>query len=185
MRTSNTAAAVLVGTAFLVGCGQGAAPTSPASVQSSGTSLSSSAASWPAARHQVPFKGELEGTDADSDPTPTSIVVTTNGTGTATELGQFSFSQRVTVSFATSTSTGTAHWVAANGDSLETTIAGSGQPTGTPGEINITEEHTITGGTGRFAGAQGRFSVDRVASAITFTTSGSINGTISSPGASN
>lgn len=68
-----------------------------------------------------------------------------------------------------------------NGDRFETTIVGSGQPTETPGEIRITETHTITEGTGRFAGAQGRFTVERVASAITFATSGSFEGTITSP----
>jgi hypothetical protein len=125
----------------------------------------------------------MQGTDTDSDPTPTSIVVTTDGTGTATHLGRFSFTQRVTVDFAAGTSAGTAHWVAANGDSFDTPIAGSGQPTETPGEIRITETHTITGGTGRLAGAQGRFTVERVASAITFATSGSFEGTITSSGA--
>ena len=136
-----------------------------------------------AAQRQVPLKGTMQGTDTDSDPTPSSIVVTTDGMGTATHLGRFSFTQRVTVDFATGTSAGTSHWESANGDSFDTTIAGSGQPTGAPGEIRITETHTITGGTGRFAGAQGRFTVERVASGITFATSGSFEGTMSSPSA--
>jgi hypothetical protein len=125
----------------------------------------------------------MQGTDSDSDPTPTSIVVTTDGTGIGTHLGQFSFTQRVTVFFATGTSAGSAHWVAANGDSIETTIAGSGHPTPTPGVLSITDVHTITGGTGRFAGAQASFTVERLASVVTFLTSGSFAGTISSPGA--
>jgi hypothetical protein len=185
MRASSTAIVVLIGAAFLlVGCGQTTSPTSPTSVASIGASFTSSPLAFStAAQHQVPFKGRMHGTDTDSDPTPTSIVVTTDGTGNATHLGRFSFTQRVTVSFATFTSTGTSHWVAANGDSLDTTIAGSGQPTGTPGEFRITDIHTITGGTGRFAGAHGRFTVERVASGITFATSGSFEGTITSPGA--
>jgi hypothetical protein len=184
MRASFTALIVLSGAALLsIGCSQTGSPTSPTSVLSTGTSIiSSTFAASAAAQHQVPFKGTMHGLDADSDPTPTSIVVTTDGGGQATHLGRFSFTQRVTVSFTTSTSTGTSHWVAANGDSLDTTIAGSGHPTGTPGEIRITETHTITGGTGRFAGAHGSFSVDRIASAITFTTSGSFTGNITSPG---
>ena len=75
------------------------------------------------------------------------------------------------------------HWVAANGDRIDTTIAGSGQPTGTPGEFRITDIHTVIGGTGRFAGAHGQFTVERLASGITFATSGSFEGTITSPGA--
>jgi len=185
MRASSTVIVVLIGAAFLLpGCSHTTSPTSPTSGQSNGASLTSSPAAVSAGPlHDVPFKGTMQGTDTDSDPTPTSIVVTTDGTGTATHVGQFSFTQRVTVSFTTSTSAGTSHWVAANGDNLDTTIAGSGQPTGTPGEIRITETHTITGGTGRFAGAGGRFTVERTASAITFTTSGSFEGVITSPGA--
>jgi hypothetical protein len=185
MRASFTVIVVLTGSAFLlVGCGQTTSPTSPTSVPSSGASLTSSPlAVSTAAQHQVPFKGTMQGTDTDSDPTPTSIVVTTDGTGTATHLGRFSFTQRVTVDFAAGTSAGMSRWVAVNGDSFDTTIVGSGQPTETPGEIRITETHTITGGTGRFAGAHGRFTVERVASAITFATSGSFEGTITPRGA--
>ena len=185
MRASSTARVVLSGAAFLLaGCSQTTSPTTPTSVQSIGASLPSPPlAISTAAQHEVPFKGTMQGTDTDSDPTPGSIVVTTDGTGNATHLGQFSFTQRVTVDFATSTSAGTSHWEAANGDSFDTTITGSGQPTGAPGEIRITETHTITGGTGRFAGAQGRFIVERVASGITFATSGSFEGTMSSPSA--
>jgi len=183
MRASSTVIVVLTGSALMLfGCSQTTSPTSPTSVPSIGGSLTSSPLAQSAAGHHVPFKGTMQGTDTDSDPTPTSIVVTTDGTGTATHLGRFSFTQRVTVDFATGIGAGTSRWVAANGDSLDTTIAGAGQPTGT-GEIRITDVHTITGGTGRFAGAHGRFTVERVASAITFATSGSFEGTITSPGA--
>lgn len=185
MRASFTAIVGLIGVAFpLAGCSQTTSPTTPTSVQSIVSSLASSPlAMSTAAQHEVPFTGTMQGTDTDSDPTPTSIVVTTDGTGTATHLGRFSFTQRVTVDFTTGAGAGTSHWVAADGDGFDTTIAGSGQPTGTPGAIRITDIHTITGGTGRFAGARGRFTVERVASAITFATSGSIEGTITSPGA--
>jgi hypothetical protein len=135
-----------------------------------------------AAQNQVPFKGAMQGTDADSNFTNTTGSVSTTGTGIGTLLGQFSFTQEVTVNFASSTDTGSAHWIAANGDSIYTTIAGSGEPTDT-GLLRITEIHTITGGTGRFAGAQGSFTVERLASPVTFLTSGSFHGTITSPGA--
>lgn len=87
------------------------------------------------------------------------------------------------VNIVASTTTGSAHWVAANGDSIDVTIVGSGEPTDTPGVIRITEIDTITGGTGRFEGAQGSFTVERLASAVTFLTSGSFHGTMTSPGA--
>jgi len=63
------------------------------------------------------------------------------------------------------------------------TVAGSGEPTDTPGIIRITDIQTINGGTGRFAGAQGSFTVERLASVVNFLTSGSFHGTITSPGA--
>ena len=135
-----------------------------------------------AAGNQVPFKGSMQGDDTDIGFTATTVTVLTVGKGIATHLGQFSFTQTVTVVFAIGHSTGTAQFFAANGDSISTTVAGSGQVIG-PGLISITDVHTITGGTGRFAGAQGSFTVKRLASGITFLTSGSFDGTITPPGA--
>jgi hypothetical protein len=146
--------------------------------------LTAALAAPAAAQQQVPFKGAMQGNDVDSPgPSPSTVVVTTTGTGVGTHLGQFSFSQVATVNFATFTNAGSAHWVAANGDSIDTTFTGSAELTATPGVRSITEVHTITGGTGRFAGAQGSFTVERLASAVTFLTSGSFHGTITSPGA--
>jgi hypothetical protein len=130
----------------------------------------------------VPFKGSLEGKDTDTGFTATTVTVATDGTGNATHLGKFSFTQEVTVNITNGTDTGSAHFTAANGDRIDTTITGSGHPTG-PGEFSITDVHTITGGTGRFAGSEGTFTVERVASGVTFLTSGSFDGTITSPGA--
>jgi len=136
-----------------------------------------------AAQKQVPFKGTMQGHDVDSPgPSEGTIVVTTTGTGIGTHLGDFSFTQVVTVTLAEFTDTGSAHWVAANGDNIDTTLAGSAELTATPGILLITEVHTVTGGTGRFASAQGSFVVERLASAVTFLTSGSFHGTITSPG---
>jgi hypothetical protein len=135
------------------------------------------------AQNQVPFKGAMQGNDTDTAFTNTTVTVLTVGTGVGTHVGQFSFTQEITVNFAEGTGTGSAHWIAANGDSFDTTIAGSAEPTDTPGVISITEIHTITGGTGRFAGAQGSFTMERMASGITFLTSGSFHGTVTSPGA--
>jgi len=135
-----------------------------------------------AAQHQVPFKGAMQGHDTDTGFTSTTVTVLTVGTGIGTHLGQFSFTQTVTVEFATGHDTGSAQWFAANGDSISTTITGSGEAI-EPGLFSITEVHTITGGTGRFAGAQGSFTVKRLASGVTFLTSGSFDGTITPPGA--
>ena len=135
-----------------------------------------------AAQKQVPFKGALQGDDTDIGFTSTTVTVLTVGKGIGSHLGQFSFTQTVTVDFATLTATGSAHLIAANGDSISTTITGSGKMI-EPGLFRIEDVHTITGGTGRFAGAQGSFTVTRLASGVTFLTSGSYEGTITSPGA--
>ncbi|HET7217906.1 MAG TPA: hypothetical protein VFJ02_07650, partial [Vicinamibacterales bacterium] len=52
-----------------------------------------------------------------------------------------------------------------------------------PGVLSIVETATITGGTGRFADATGSFTVERVFNQATGVTTGSFEGTISSPGA--
>ena len=180
MRASFTAIVVLTGSAFLlVGCGQTASPTSPTSVPSSiGVSSTSPLAVSPAAQHQVPFKGTFHGSDTVAPPT-----ITTRATGTGTHLGQFSFTHVITFPALT----GSSQWVAANGDSLETTSVVVSSVLGPVVRTN-TENHTITGGTGRFSGAQGSFTVVRThvlapSDDGTHVTSGSFEGTITSPGA--
>jgi hypothetical protein len=74
-------------------------------------------------------------------------------------------------------------FIAANGDVIFTTIVGQGEPTDTPGINRIVEINTITGGTGRFAGAKGSFTLERLVDLTTGSTSGSFHGTITSPGA--
>jgi hypothetical protein len=144
--------------------------------------LTASLAVPAAAQKQVPFKGVLQGHDTDTCFSFPLICVATDGTGNSTLLGKFSFTVENTVNILTGTSTGSGHFIAANGDSIDVTIVGSGELIA-PDVISITETYTITGGTGRFAGAQGSFTMERLASPVTFMTSGSFGGTITSPGA--
>ena len=136
-----------------------------------------------AAQKPVPFEGALRGQDADIGGPDTAFLVETSGTGIGTPVGQFSFTQKFALNFDTGAETGSAHWIAANGDSIFTTIVGQGEPTDTPGVNRIVEIDTITGGTGRFAGAVGGFTVERLITLATGFTSGSFHGTITSPGA--
>jgi len=87
------------------------------------------------------------------------------------------------VNLASDSGIGSAQLIAANGDSIFTTIVGQGEPTDIPGVNRIVEINTITGGTGRFAGAVGGFTVERLITLATGFTSGSFHGTITSPGA--
>ena len=133
-----------------------------------------------AAKQQVPFKGTFQGKDAVNRPT-----ITTSGTGTGTHMGVFSLTQETSLTALT----GSAHWVAANGDSIDSTfVALPDFSTRSLGYITFTEIHTITGGTGRFAGAQGNFVLDRthivaLSADGTHVTFGSLHGTITPPGA--
>ena len=131
---------------------------------------------------KVPFKGTLQGNDTDIGGPDTAFVVATAGTGLATQFGRFSFTQQATVDLTVGTDTGSTHWIAANGDSIDTTFVGSGEPTDS-GLIRITEIHTMTAGTGRFAGVLGSFTVERVADPVAFVTTGSLHGSITPPGA--
>jgi hypothetical protein len=84
------------------------------------------------------------------------------------------------VNLATQAATGNIHFLAANGDLLVASFTGQGLPSPTPGVLAVVEEATITGGTGRFTAATGRFTMERLVIQATSTTSGSFNGTISS-----
>ena len=111
-----------------------------------------------------------------------TLIVDGSAVGKATELGQFAMTYHVTVDLGTGGSVGTATFVAANGDTIDTTASGESAPTSTPGVFRIVEIQTITGGTGRFANAKGTFTVVRLTDLNTGFTSGSFSGIITSPG---
>jgi hypothetical protein len=138
---------------------------------------------------EVPFKGTFQGTDTPAPPTILQSI-----TGNGTHVGLFS-------STALSGGSGslTAHWIAADGDSIDTTYVGSfaghvdlapcqvvgAQPE--DGYAEIIQNHTITGGTGRFAGVQGSFKLTKYHDLVnrngTNGTCGFYSGTITPPGA--
>ena len=139
-----------------------------------------------AAQKQVPFKGTFQGNDTTPCNSQDALLCTA-AAGTGTQMGRFKFTQEVTLN-PNFTDTGSGHWIAANGDSIDTTVVGSAAPSDDPEFLKVTEIHTITGGTGRFAGAQGSFTVDRLhkfelSDDGTHITFGSFYGTITSPGA--
>jgi hypothetical protein len=141
-----------------------------------------------AAAKYVPFKGSFQGGETYVF-SPTSFVVEGSLKGVASHLGKFTLAYTITVSTAPATQgqgIGSARLVAANGDMLFTTLIGLGLPDpDTAGFQRIVEMHTITGGTGRFAGAQGSFTIVRLVEQATGDTSGSFDGAIISPGAGN
>ena len=130
----------------------------------------------------VPFSGSLQAHESATFPGPGTLVADGSGEGIATHLGRFTLTWHFTVNTVAGSGTGPVHFIAANGDSIFTTAAGTSEPTSTPGVFHIMEVQTITGGTGRFANAKGSFIVDRLTDLNTGFTSGSFHGAITSPG---
>jgi hypothetical protein len=138
---------------------------------------------------RILLKGYLQGTETDvlQGTPPESIAV--DGTipglaGLATHLGEFTYSYKVVVNVQDGSATGTGELIVANGDRVFLSISGQGEPAGTdvPNLNSIVEIDSITGGTGRFAGATGGVTVKRLIDLATGFTSGSIHGTIVLPG---
>jgi hypothetical protein len=191
-------AVVVVFVALFVGCSQPISPTSPTSVLSGGPSTTSSGGNATStgmpgevaarlSREEVPFKGSLEGVVTRRTPlTPPLVSLLTEGTGNATHLGQFTVEIAHVVNTVARTVTGSYEFTAANGDTLIADVTGQFGPTlENPRVLLSVETATIAGGTGRFAGATGSFTLERLLNLDTFLTTVSFEGTISSPGAVN
>ncbi len=133
-----------------------------------------------AAEKAVPFKGSLQAVESN-DVQGTTLFVEGSGSGNATHLGRLTVTYESEVDLLTLAGSGSAHFIAANGDSLFTEVIGQATPTENPDVLSIAETYTITGGTGRFADATGSFTVERLLNTGTSVTSGSFGGTIVIP----
>lgn len=138
-----------------------------------------------AAGELVPFHGRLDGNVERTfiPGPPPRVFVLVEGQGNATRLGRFTFEAPHLVDLVTRTATGSYEFVAANGDTLTASFTGRSTPIAGTDMLYIVETATITGGTGRFAGATGSFVVERLYDTGDNTTSGFFAGVISSPGA--
>lgn len=132
----------------------------------------------PVAQVGVPFQGSLQATETDTVPAPYDILyVDGNGSGNVTHLGHYQVHFTSIVDTATLTGPDVATFVAADGDSLSALGAGQALTTDFV-NFAIVEHYSITGGTGRFAGATGSFTVVRQLYAPTGVSTGSFDGTI-------
>ena len=135
-----------------------------------------------AAGDQVPFKGSLDGDVTRTPVGDTQVRIDIDADGTATVLGQFTLEVPHIVDIATRTAAGYYRFAAANGDTLTAEFTGTAGPSDIPGVVRIVEVATITGGTGRFAGATGGFTAVRLYDPVAGTTVGYFEGAISPPG---
>ena len=132
-----------------------------------------------AAEQGVPFRGSV----TESVETGSSFEFPfyfSMGTfiGQATHLGRFTATYEVQINVLTGVGVGPNHFIAANGDSLFTELIGQSYPTKNPDVVLIVNVHSITGGTGRFAGATGSFTENVLLNLVTFNGPSSFDGTI-------
>jgi hypothetical protein len=103
-----------------------------------------------------------------------------------TQLGPFTLLYSLVVDFAfldTPGAPGASRLVvgdAANGDSILTCFFGNpgNPPLCDNGDLHVGSTHTIIGGTGRYAGARGSYTLDQCVNLATGETRGTISGTI-------
>lgn len=126
------------------------------------------------------LKGSLETTETQQAIPPT-VFVRGTGSGNVTQLGLYTMSYEAQVTIPTLASSTSATLVAADGSTLLAEGNGQGTLITPPLIVSIIETYTITGGTGRFEGASGSFTVGRVLNRAIGISSGTINGTIVLP----
>ena len=109
----------------------------------------------------LPFSGSFT-TKTKGEETFPILTITGTAEGTATHLGRFTAKIAEVVDMLTATGKGTFDFTAANGDQLFTTTSGAEDQFIPPDTSHVTMVATIVGGTGRFAGATGTFTIRRV-----------------------
>ena len=144
------------------------------------TTLLLTAALQGAVAAETPFKGSFQAVETHVVQFP-KLTVAGSGTGNATHLGKFIMTYDAEVNLLNRVGIGTVEFIAANGDRVFADLLGQSTLTATPNLVSIVEVLTITGGTGRFAGATGSVNSTRLLDQVTGNTSGSFDGTIDIP----
>ncbi|HUQ83629.1 MAG TPA: hypothetical protein VM076_20925 [Gemmatimonadaceae bacterium] len=148
----------------------------PTAVSGGGRSALASTARSGAA---LPLHGALETSHtAVNDFTTGTALIHVEGTGTATHLGRFTMVADVRLDFLTGAGPERMTLTAANRDVLFATGTGQAVPGEDGQTVNTLESMTITGGTGRFAGATGSFVLTQVDVTPNHSSSASFDGTI-------
>jgi hypothetical protein len=133
----------------------------------------------------IRINGTIAGSESDAPfPDPAEgFYVNGSVTSTDTQLGPFTLFYSVPVDFAflgtPPGSAGASRLIvgdAANGDSILTCLIGNNPGSCANGDFHVVETDTIIGGTGRYAGARGSFTMDRCLNLVTGETSGTISG---------
>lgn len=138
----------------------------------------------------VPFQATLAEAIAPNPLcAPNTRCTAITGIGQATHLGKSTEIANV-ASYITITLPGgcnpesrTTTLTAANGDTLTLAATGTNCPTSVPTMKTAFDNYTVTGGTGRFAGASGSGTISATIDLATRTAVVTVSGTLSAPGA--
>ena len=158
---------------FMAACSS-EGPAFPTSPSGAVTSAPTPAQTQARSGTELPLQGSFtrEGAGEFNCPPvcpPTTLTITSENVGVASHLGRFTATSVDRVNLITDAATGSWTFTAANGDQIFTTTVGLEHHDVAPASVchapaigplvgNHAEvEATITGGTGRFAGATGRF----------------------------
>lgn len=126
------------------------------------------------------FKGNMQSAETSVTVFPT-MSVTGSGSGNATELGAFTINYQVEINLLDLSGTETARFTGNNGDSITAEAVGQATENRTPGMLNVVDIYKITGGTGRFNGASGTFTLNRLVSVTTGAASSTFEGYLLMP----
>ncbi len=140
------------------------------------------AVSASAGQRTLPIHGTIDTVETHVVHFPT-FDLTIHGVGHASLLGQFTSSGTGTINIPTGTAVGlgSSQFTAANGDQIFAAVTGYSTPIAGTNLLAIVENHTITGGTGRFAGATGTIRLDRVLNPVLGTSVGTFEGSVVVP----
>lgn len=125
--------------------------------------------------NRFPFNGTVQSTETSVKVFPI-MSATATGSGSATQFGSFSTRYQVEINLLDLSSTESAEFIGTNGDSLHAEAVGQATENRTPGMLNLVDIYKITGGTGRFSGASGTFTLNRLVSVTTGAASSTFEG---------
>ena len=128
----------------------------------------------------IPFQGTLQSNESYRTIFPT-MFVTATGSGETTLLGQITVHYQTEVNLSDLSQSGSVSFAGISGDSLLAVGVGQAIEDGAPGMFSVVENHTITGGTGRFGGASGAFTLNRLVSVTTGAATSTFEGYLLMP----
>jgi hypothetical protein len=173
---SQTMRSILVIATLVTICG--CSSDAPAGPSARGASSSSANANSAPDTRVIWIRGTLDSYETHTfDPATNSLIIHLEGTGTASHLGLFTVIDDGVAHPGTGGGGGRVTFTAANGDSFTATETGSAVIK--DGFADVTDDATLIGGTGRFAGATGTLVILKRVNMATGFSSGSFEGSIS------